>query len=315
MLVFLARRFAFFVLALVVSSVLIFSLIRIAGGNVAAVMLGKGASPQAIDELMAELGLDRPLPVQYFDWVAGMLRGDLGTSFRTGEPVTDLLVDRLPVSVPLALAGLALALLVAVPVGTYAATKAGTPTGAFVATLSQVGIAIPVFWAGVLLSLFFGVKLGWLPTGGWTPWTVSVTGAIRSLVLPMVALGMVMAATLTRYTRTAVLDVMNEDYVRTARASGMTKRAALFRVGVRNASLPLVTVVGLLAAELIGGTVIIEEVFSLPGLARMILSAVSAREVIVVQSTVMVIVAFVLVVNLVVDILYGVLDPRVRVTR
>lgn len=315
MLVFLARRFAFFVLALFVSSVLIFSLIRLAGGNVAAVMLGKAASPQAIDELMAELGLDRPLPVQYFDWIGGMLRGDLGTSFRTGEPVTDLLVDRLPVSVPLALAGMALALLVAVPVGTYAATKAGSPIGAFVAMLSQVGIAIPVFWAGVLLSLFFGVQLGWLPTGGWTPWTASVDGAIRSLVLPVLALGMVMAATLSRYTRTAVMDVMNEDYVRTARASGMTRRAALFRVGVRNASLPLVTVVGLLAAELIGGTVIIEEVFSLPGLARMILSAVSAREVIVVQSTVMVIVAFVLVVNLVVDILYGVLDPRVRVNR
>ncbi len=170
-------------------------------------------------------------------------------------------------SVPLALAGLVLALLVAVPTGTYAATKAGKPIGTFVAMLSQVGIAIPVFWAGVLLSLLFGVQLGWLPTGGWTPWTSSVSGAVQSLVLPVLALGMVMAATLSRYTRTAVMDVMNEDYVRTARASGMTRRSALLRVGVRNAALPLITVVGLLAAELIGGTVIIEEVFSLPGLA------------------------------------------------
>lgn len=315
MLVFLARRLAFFVLALFTSSILIFALIRLAGGNVAAMMLGKAASPQAIDELMTELGLDRPLPVQYLDWVGGMLRGDLGTSFRTGEPVTDLLVERLPVSVPLALAGLVLALLIALPTGTYAATKAGTPVGAFVAMLSQVGIAIPVFWAGVLLSLFFGVQLGWLPTGGWVPWSRSAAGAVQALILPTVALGLVMAATLTRYTRTAVMDVMNEDYVRTARACGMTRRGALMRVGVRNAALPLVTVVGLLAAELIGGTVIIEKVFSLPGLARMILSAVSAREVIVVQSTVMVIVAFVLVVNLVVDVLYGLLDPRVRVAR
>ncbi|NJC72942.1 ABC transporter permease [Planosporangium thailandense] len=315
MLVFLARRLAFFVMALITSSILIFALIRLAGGNVASVMLGKAAKPEAIAALSKELGLDRPLPVQYFDWAWGMLRGDLGISFRTREPATSLLLERLPVSVPLALAGMILALLIAVPVGTYAATKVGTPIGAFVAFTSQVGIAIPVFWAGVLLSLFFGVRLGWLPTGGWVPWSASPIDSIRSLALPVIALGLVMAATLSRYTRTAVLDVMNEDYVRTARASGMTKRGALLRVGVRNASLPLVTVVGLLAAELIGGTVIIEQVFSLPGLARMVLDQVQAREVIVVQSTVMIMVAFVLVVNLIVDILYGVLDPRVRVSR
>lgn len=312
---FLARRFAFFVLALTVASVLIFSLIRAAGGNVAAVMLGKAASPEAIDQLEAQLGLDRPLPVQYFDWVGGMLTGDLGRSFRTGESVTDLLVQSLPVSVPLALGGMLLALLVALPIGTYAATKAGTPVGAFVQMLSQVGIAVPVFWAGVLLSLVVGVQLGWLPTGGFTPWSQSVGSAVKSLILPALALGGVMAATLSRYTRTAVMEVMNEDYVRTARATGMTRRGALLRVGLRNASLPIVTVVGLLAAELIGGTVIIEEVFSLPGLARMILTAVSAREVIVVQSSVMIIVAFVMLVNLVVDVLYGILDPRVRVAR
>jgi peptide/nickel transport system permease protein len=315
MLVFLARRLTFFVAALLTASLLIFALIRLAGGNVAAVMLGKGATPEAIDALEAKLGLDRPLPVQYLDWLGGMLTGDFGRSFRTGEPVGELLTDSLPVSVPLAVGGLLLALLIALPVGTYAATKAGTPVGAAVAMFSQVGIAIPVFWAGVLLSSFVGVQLGWLPTGGWTPWAVDPLGAVRSLILPGLALALVMAATLSRYTRTAVMDVMNEDYVRTARASGMTRAGALMRVGVRNAALPLVTVVGLLAAELIGGTVIIEEVFSLPGLARMILAAVSAREVIVVQSSVMIIVAFVMLVNLVVDVLYGVLDPRVRVAR
>jgi peptide/nickel transport system permease protein len=315
MLVFLARRLTFFVAALLTASLLIFALIRLAGGNVAAVMLGKGATPEAIDALEAKLGLDRPLPVQYLDWLGGMLTGDFGRSFRTGEPVGELLTDSLPVSVPLAVGGLLLALLIALPVGTYAATKAGTPVGAAVAMFSQVGIAIPVFWAGVLLSSFVGVQLGWLPTGGWTPWAVDPLGAVRSLILPGLALALVMAATLSRYTRTAVMDVMNEDYVRTARASGMTRAGALMRVGVRNAALPLVTVVGLLAAELIGGTVIIEEVFSLPGLARMILAAVSAREVIVVQSSVMIIVAFVMLVNLVVDVRYGVLDPRVRVAR
>ncbi len=313
MLVFLGRRLGFFVLALLVSSLLIFTLIRMAGGNIAAVMLGQDASPGAIDELMAELGLDRPLPVQYLDWIVGMLQGDLGVSFRTGEPVAEMILSRLPISVPLALGGMVVALLVAIPVGTFAATHARRPIGALVAMLSQVGIAVPVFWAGVLLALIFGVHLGVLPTGGWTPWSTDVGKAVMSLILPAVALGAVMAATLSRYTRTAVLDVMNEDFVRTARASGMTRRQALYRVGLRNAALPLVTVVGLLAAELVGGTVIIETVFSLPGLSRMILSAVSAREVIVVQSTVMVVVAFVMTVNLIVDVLYGILDPRVRV--
>lgn len=315
MLIFLLRRLGFFLLALVVSSVLIFLLIRLAGGNVAAIMLGKSASPEAMEALMAQLGLDRPLPVQYLDWVGGMLRGDMGQSFRTGENVTELLAQRLPVSIPLALGGLILALLIALPVGTYAATKVGTPIGAFVAMVSQIGVAVPVFWAGVLLALFFGVNLGWLPTGGWTAWENDPVQAVRSLVLPVLALGLVMAATLSRYTRTAVLDVMNEDYVRTARASGMTRRQSLMKVGLRNAALPLITVLGLLVAELIGGTVIIETVFSLPGLSRMILSAVSAREVIVVQSAVMLIVAFVMIVNLVVDILYGILDPRVRMAR
>lgn len=313
MLVFLGRRLAFFAVALLIASLLIFTLIRLAGGNIAAVMLGQDASPGAIDALMAELGLDRPLPVQYFDWLFGMLQGDLGTSFRTGEPVSQMILSRLPISIPLALGGMVIALLVAIPVGTFAATHARRPIGALVAMLSQVGIAVPVFWAGVLLALVFGVYLGLLPTGGWTPWSEGAGRAVRSLILPAFALGVVMAASLSRYTRTAVLDVMNEDFVRTARAFGMTRRTALYRVGLRNAALPLVTVVGLLAAELVGGTVIIETVFSLPGLSRMILSAVSAREVIVVQSTVMVVVAFVMAVNLVVDVLYGILDPRVRV--
>lgn len=306
------RRLAFFFGALVVSSILIFALIRAAGGNVAAVVLGQDASPDAIDALAREYGLDRPYPVQYLDWVTGMLQGDLGQSFRTGESVADLVTSRLPVSIPLALSGLVLATLIAVPLGIYAARNVGRPSGAAIALFSQVGIAVPVFWAGVLMSLLFGVKLGWLPTGGWTSWSVDPLAAIRSLVLPVVSLAVVMAAILSRYVRTAILDVMNQDYVRTARAAGMTRSEALLKVGLRNAALPIVTVLGLQVAELIGGTVIIETVFSLPGLARMILANVAAREVIVVQSTVMLIIAFVMLVNLVVDLLYGFLDPRIR---
>lgn len=307
------RRLAFFFGALVLSSMLIFTLIRAAGGNVAAVVLGKDASQDAIDALAIEYGLDRPFPVQYFDWIGNMLSGDLGRSFRTNESVADLVVSRLPVSIPLALSGLVLAILIAVPLGIVAARNVGRPSGAAVALLGQIGIAVPVFWAGVLLSLLFGVKLGWLPTGGWTSWSVDPVASVRSLVLPVLSLGLIMAASLSRYVRTAILDVMNQDYVRTARASGMTQTEALMKVGLRNAALPIVTVLGLMIAELIGGTVIIETVFSLPGLARMILANVAAREVIVVQSTVMLIIVFVMVVNLTIDLLYGFLDPRVGV--
>ena len=306
------RKLAFFLAAVFVASIAIFLLIRAAGGNVAAIVLGKDATAEAIEALVKSYGLDRPLIVQYFDWIAKLFQGDLGRSFRTKEAVADLVVGRLSVSVPLALSGLLLGILIAIPVGTYAARNVGKPSGAVLALLSQIGIAVPVFWAGILLSVLFGVRLGWLPTGGWVDWSTDWVGAVRSLVLPVLALGLILAAVLIRYVRSAVLDVMNQDYVRTARAVGMTRTQALLQVGLRNASLPIVTIIGLQIAELIGGTVIIEMVFSLPGLARMILANVAAREVIVVQSSVMIIIVFVIFVNFVVDLLYGLLDPRVR---
>lgn len=312
MAIYALRKLAFFLGAVLVASLAIFILIRAAGGNVAAIVLGKDATAEAINALAHAYGLDQPLPVQYFNWITNMLQGDLGQSFRTKESVADLVTARLSVSVPLALSGLLLGLIIAIPVGTYAARNVGKPSGAVLALISQIGIAVPVFWAGILLSVLFGVKLGWLPTGGWTDWRESPIGAIRSLVLPVLSLGLIMAAVLIRYVRSAVLDVMNQDFVRTARAVGMTRTQALLQVGLRNAALPIVTIVGLQIAELIGGTVIIEMVFSLPGLSRMILANVAAREVIVVQSTVMLIIIFVIFVNFIVDLLYGVLDPRVR---
>ncbi|MDB5506684.1 MAG: transporter permease [Devosia sp.] len=312
MAIYVLRKLAFFLGAVFVASVAIFLLIRAAGGNVAAILLGKDATAEAINALSHTYGLDRPLPVQYYDWLVKMAQGDLGQSFRTKEMVSELVTERLGVSIPLALSGLLLGILIAIPVGTYAARNVGKLSGAVLALISQIGIAVPVFWAGILLSVLFGVRLGWLPTGGWTDWSQSWVGAIRSLVLPVLSLGLIMAAVLIRYVRSAVLDVMNQDYVRTARAVGMTRTQALLNVGLRNASLPIVTIIGLQVAELIGGTVIIEMVFSLPGLSRMILANVAAREVIVVQSTVMLIIVFVIAVNFLVDLLYGILDPRIR---
>jgi len=312
---FIARRLFFFIITLLTTSILIFALIRAAGGNVAAILLGKNSSAEEIHKLSAELGLERPLPVQYFEWMNNFLHGNLGAAFRSKQLASHLIWTQAPVSVPLSLGGFLLAILLAIPLGTYAAKNYNKPSGAIVAVLSQVGIAIPVFWAGLLLSLVLGVHLHILPTGGWTPWSDSVVGAMRSLVLPIFTLGIVMASTLTRYTRTAILDVMNEDFVRTARASGMSRRVALIKVGLRNASLPLVTVLGLLAAEMVGGTVIIEKVYSLPGISRMILDNVTAREVVVVQSTVMVIVIYVMTINLIIDLAYGLLDPRIRVAK
>lgn len=312
MTLYVLRKFLFFVAAVCVASIAIFLLIRAAGGNVAAIILGKDATAEAINALAHQYGLDRPLFVQYFDWIGKLLTGDLGQSFRTKESVAKLVTERLSVSIPLALSGLTLGLIIAIPVGTYAARNVGTVSGAVLALFSQVAVAVPVFWAGILLSVLFGVKLGWLPTGGWVDWSKSWVDAVRSLVLPVLSLGLIMAAVLIRYVRSAVLDVMNQDYVRTARAVGMTRTQALLKIGLRNAALPIVTIVGLQIAELIGGTVIIEMVFSLPGLSRMILANVTAREVIVVQSTVMLIIVFVIFVNFVVDLLYGILDPRIR---
>lgn len=310
---FILRRFVFFAITLLTTSVLIFTLIRAAGGNVAAILLGKNSSAEEIHKLSTELGLERPLPVQYFEWMGNFLHGNLGQAFRSKQLASHLIWSQAPVSVPLSLGGLILAIIIAIPLGTFAAKNFNKPSGAFVAVLSQIGIAVPVFWAGLLLSLVFGVHLHILPTGGWVPWSENFVGALRSMVLPVFTLGIVMASTLTRYTRTAILDVMNEDFVRTARASGMSRRVALIKVGLRNASLPLVTVLGLLAAEMVGGTVIIEKVYSLPGISRMILDNVTAREVVVVQSTVMVIVVYVMTINLIIDLVYGLLDPRIRV--
>ncbi len=289
-----------------------FWVLSVLPGDPATRILGTQATPENVERLRHDLGIDRPLTTQYVDWVAGTLSGDLGTSYVTKDEITPQIRDRLKVTLPLALFGMVLATAVAIPAGVYAASHHRGRGDTAVSVLSQLGISIPAFWAGLLLTTYVAVKWDLLPAGGFPGWDESVWESLRSLVLPAVSLALVQGAILTRYVRSAVLQVMREDYIRTARAKGLTQQAALWRHGLRNAAIPVVTVLGLQLAALLAGTVVIENVFILPGLGRMLVQAIERRDLLLVQSTTLVITAAILSVNLIVDLAYNVIDPRLR---
>lgn len=306
------RRLAVFVASLLVASALIFAACQALPGDVAQVMLGQNASPQALEALRAKLGLDRPLPVRYAEWLGGLVTGDLGTSFLSRRPVAEQVAAKLEVTVSLVGGAMVLALLIAVPVGMLAAVRRRHPSGLAASVLSQVGLAIPAFWAGIMLIYVFAVKLRWLPANGYVPFLRSPAEWAAHLVLPVLALAVVQASVLVRYVRSAFIEVLAEDYYRTARAIGWHRLPGLLRHGVRNAALSVVTVLGLQLATLLVGAVVIESVFTLPGLGMLLLNAVSQRDLVVVQGTVMVLVAAVLVINALVDLSYLLIDPRLR---
>lgn len=293
-------------------SLVVFLLLRLLSGDVATVILGQTATPEALAELRAELGLDRPWPVQYLDWVGGLLRGDLGVSYAAQYDIFTEITGRLGLTFSLAVISLLLSSLIALAAGTYSALNVRRMRGGLVDVTAQLGIAMPTFWAGLLLIGFFSVRMGSFPAGGYVPWTQSVTGAARSLTLPVLSLSIPIAAMLTRYVRSAMLEVLNEDFIRTAMAKGRTLRGAALVHGVRNASVSLVTVSTLQLGALIVGAVVIENVFTLPGLGRMLVAAVAGREAIVVQSLVFVVLLMILAMNFLMDIAYGLIDPRIR---
>ncbi|MEE9415888.1 MAG: ABC transporter permease [Acidimicrobiales bacterium] len=309
---YIIRRFAIFVASLFLASVAVFWVLAVLPGDPATRILGTQATPENVERLRHELGIDRPLTTQYADWVWGTVTGDLGTSYVTQDEITPQIRQRLKVTLPLAIAAMFLATAVAIPVGVYAASNHRQAGDTAVSILSQLGISIPAFWAGLLLTTYVAVKWGILPAGGFPGWGDSVVDSLRSLVLPAVSLALVQGAILTRYVRSAVLAVMREDYIRTARAKGLTRRSALWRHGLRNAAIPVITILGLQLAALIAGTVVIENVFVLPGLGRMLVQAIDRRDLLLVQSTTLVITAVILVVNLLVDLAYNVVDPRLR---
>jgi peptide/nickel transport system permease protein len=306
------KRLGVFLVSLLAASVLVFGFMAVLPGDPAEVALGVSATAESVAATRAAFGTDRPLAVQYADWVSGLPRGDFGVSYVSRAAIGPQIVDRMQVTMLLVGTAIVLALALALPLGVLAAVRHRSPSGALVSGLSQLGVAIPSFLAGILLVTVFAVRLGWLPSGGWVPPAQDPQAFLRHLVLPVVALGVVQAAVLTRYVRSAVLDVLREDYVRTARAKGLGPFRALVRHGFRNAAIPVVTVLGLQVATLLIGAVVVERVFVIPGLGSLLLDGTANRDLLLVQGVVMVLVLAVLLVNLVVDLLYSIIDPRLR---
>lgn len=301
---------------LLVASAIVFAVLDVLPGNVADVMLGESATPEARQALVDKLGLDRPPLERYGHWLQAMTRGDLGISVSYDAPVTQLIGERLAVTAPLAVLAMLLTTLIALSLGIYAASRHNRLGDVGVMAASQFGIAIPNFWFAILLILVFSVKLQWFSAGGFPGWSAEDGGgfwpALKALILPAVALAVVQAAILARITRSAVLDVLREDFVRTARAKGLSQRAVLWKHVLRNAFVPILTVMGLQFANLLTGTVVIENVFSLPGLGLLIFQAIANRDLVVVRNVVMLLAAAVIVINFVVDVLYAVIDPRLK---
>ncbi len=309
---FLLKRLATLIATLVGASIVVFLVLEILPGDAALIMMGPDASPEAVRALAAKLGLDRPPLERYLSWTGGILTGDLGNSYAYSSPVLDLLLERLALTFPLALIAMSLTTLLALCAGVYAAMRHNKLGDVGLMGLTQVGIAIPNFWFAILLILLFSVHLQWFAAGGFPGWEDGVLEGLKALLLPAISLAVVQSAILARITRSSVLEVMREDFVRTARAKGLSLRATVWGHVLRNAMIPVITVMGLQFAELLAGTIVVENVFYLPGLGRLIFQAISNRDLIVVRNCVMLLATLVVVVNFIVDVLYAVIDPRVK---
>jgi peptide/nickel transport system permease protein len=312
MLRYLLKRLVSLVLTLLIASVVLFVTIEIVPGDPASYMLGLNAQPETVAALRQELGLDKSKPQRYWQWLTGMLQGDFGKSYTYKTPVADMIGERLWISLPLALFALLLSTLIAFPAGIYAASRRGRIGDAAVTGMTQLGVAIPNFWFAMLLVLFFAIKLRWFSAGGFVGWDQGLLAGLKSLLLPAIALALPQAAILTRVMRSSLLDVLSEDYMRTARAKGMSQRRAIWRHGLRNAMIPVLTILGLQFSFLLAGAIIIENVFYLPGLGRLVFQSIAQRDLIVVESVVMLLVFAVVMVTFFVDLAYAWVDPRLR---
>lgn len=315
MIAFLLKRFAGFAVTLLIAALVIFVLLDLLPGDPARFILGINASADALAALRQQMGLDIPAPARFASWIWGMLHGDFGLSHTQRAPVAQLIAERMAVTLPLSIFAMAISMVIGLPLGILAARHRGKPIDTGLMIVAQGGVAVPNFWFGMLLTLLFAVTLRWLPPGGFTPWGEDGWLALRGLVLPSLALALPQDAILARVMRTALVDVAGQDFIRTARAKGMTYGEAIWRHGVRNALLPVLTILGLQFAYLIAGTIIVENVFYLPGLGRLIFTAISERDLILVRSATMVLVLAVSATMLLVDLTYAVVDPRLRERR
>ncbi len=305
------RRTAQAVLVLFGVSVLVFALVHLVPGDPIRLALGTQFDQGVYEALRARSGLDQPLVVQYFSWIGGVFTGDLGVSFRSGEPVTTLISERLPATLSLAVGALVVALLVAIPLGLVSALKPRSPVDYVATVVSQVGISVPEFWIGILLILVFSAQLDVLPPGGYVPLTDNPGEWLSHLIMPSIAVGLISGSILTRFVRSSVLEALGQDYTRTARAKGLREKTVILRHVLRNATVPVVTVTGVQLAYLLSGVVVVEIVFAWPGLGLLALQAVEARDYPVLQGAVLLFAFVFLLVNLLVDLLYAYLDPRI----
>ena len=309
---FALHRLVSLLASLVVASLVIFAAVEIVPGDPARFMLGINAHPDTVAALRAELGLDRSLAERYLGWVGGLFTGDLGVSYTYRSPVSEIVAERLQVSLPLAVYALVLTVVIAFPVGMLAAGSRGGAVDTLFTGATQLGIAVPNFWFALLLILLFSVNLGWFSAGGFPGWEAGLLPGLRALTLPAIALALPQASILARVLRSSLIDTLSDDYVRTARAKGLSAGQTLRRHALRNAMIPVFTIIGLQFSFLIAGAVIIENVFFLPGLGRLVLQAITQRDLIVVESVVILLVLAVILVNFVVELAYAWIDPRLR---
>jgi peptide/nickel transport system permease protein len=312
MLAFALRRLIGLVATLAATAVVVFVVLEILPGDPAAVMMGVNATPDTVAAVRAEYGLDQPAPVRFFQWIAALATGDLGNSYTYKVPISGLIAERAQVTLPLALMAVVFASGIGIPLGMLAAARANTRTDSAIMILSQIGLAVPNFWFGIMMVLTFAVTLGWFPSGGFPGWSAGLYTGLKSLLLPAVALALPQSAIIARLTRSSVLEALQEDFVRTARAKGLTWRQTMTRHVFRNAMTPVVTILGLQFSVLVAGAIIIENVFSLPGLGRLMFQSIAQHDIIVVKDLVVLFAGLVVAMNFLVDIAYGWIDPRLR---
>jgi peptide/nickel transport system permease protein len=309
---FLLKRTIILLLTLLLVSVVIFAVLMVIPGDPAQMILGIHATPETLQTLRHKLGLDRPVMFRYLDYMKNLIIGDLGRSIHYDIPISSLIFSRLQVTLPLAILSIVFAVFISIPMGIYSSLHRNRIGDYGMMVFSQIGLAVPAFWAGILLILLFAVSLHWFPAGGFQPWLTDPLKAIKSLFLPALSLGLVRAAVLTRMTRSSMLEVLGEDYIRTARSKGLPKRIVAYKHAFRNAIIPVITIIGLQAGDLMAGAIIVENVFHLPGVGRLVFEAIGQRDLLVVQGVVLFIATVIVLVNFVTDIAYAYLDPRIR---